>query len=150
MMRSRLVFLLVTLVGLPAFAHATCTAQQKDGDEAVKRFLSSQKSETESAESQGDAIADLNGDGKSEIILVWTLMGPTYWHNTLTILSKVANGYKDVASFQLIGEAKLSKVKDGIIIVDQTVYAKNDPLCCPSIKKQMKYRLVGKRISEVK
>jgi hypothetical protein len=150
MMVSRSVSLLIALVVLCLFAPAAYALGQNDADEAIERFLSSHKSETESAESQGSAVADLNGDGKSEIVLVWTLLGPTYWHNTLTVFTRTTDGYKPAASFQLTGEAKLSSVKGGIIFVDQKVFAKSDPLCCPSVKKQVRYRWLGKKISEVK
>jgi hypothetical protein len=150
MVGSRFVLLSAALVGVSFFAHSTVALQQNDADEAIKKFLSSQKSDTEDTDSQGSAVADLNGDGKPEIVLVWTLLGPTYWHNTVTVFSKTASEYKPVASLQLTGEAKLSSVKAGIIALDQKVYARNDPVCCPSIKKQVKYRWVGKKISEVK
>jgi hypothetical protein len=150
MVTCHLVFLLFVLPNFSVFVPISYETEQKDADEAVQKFLSSQKSENEDAESQGSAVADLNGDGKSEIVLVWTTMGPTYWHNTLTVLTKTSRGYKPAASIPLIGEAKLSSTKGGIISVDQKVYAKKDPICCPSIKKQMKYRWQGKKISEVK
>jgi hypothetical protein len=146
----RFVSLLILLVGLSIFVQAAQGLEQKNADEAVKKFLSSQKSETEGAEPQDTALADLNGDGKPELVLLWTLMGPTYFHNTLTIFSKTAEGYTPVASLPLAGEANLSSVKNGIILVEQKVLAKNDPLCCPSIKKRVKYRWAGKKILEVK
>jgi hypothetical protein len=152
-MHSRLFPLLVALAGLTVFthtAHALAQSNDKESAAAVKRFLSSQKSEQESAESAGSAVADLDGDGKPELILVWTTMGPTYWHNTLTVFGKTAGAYKPLASFDLNGMANLSSVKGGIISVDQTVYAKGDPICCPTVKRLMRYRLVGKKISEVK
>jgi hypothetical protein len=117
---------------------------------AIEAFLSSQESDQETADSQGSAVADLNGDGRPEIVLVWTSLGPTYWQNYLTVLSQTGNGYKPVASIALEGEAKLSSVKYGIIRVGQTVYAKGDPKCCPSIKKQAKYRWIGRKIVEMK
>jgi len=150
MVGSRFVILSAALVGVCLFAHSTVALQQNDANEAIKKFLSSQKSEGEDTDSQGSAIADLNGDGKSEIVLVWTVLGPTYWRNTLTVFSKTAGGYEPVASLQLTGEAKLSSVKGGIITLDQKVYAKNDPVCCPTIEKKAKYRWVGKKISEVR
>ena len=150
MVSSRFICVLIALVGLSGCAHDAYALEQKDADEAIEKFLSSQKSEREGAESQGSTIADLNGDGKSEIILVWTLLGPTYWSNTLTVFTKAASGYKPVASFPLIGEAKLSSAKGGIIFVDQVVHAKKDPICCPSIKKRARYRWLGKKILEVK
>lgn len=149
-MGCRIIFLSVILVTFIVFADASYALRQSDADEAIKNFLSSQKTGQEDAQSQGSAVSDLNGDGKSEIILVWTLLGPSYWHNTLTVFSQTAEGYKPVASLQLTGEAQLSSVKSGIIFVDQKVHAKTDPRCCPSVKKRMKYRLVGKKIVEVR
>jgi hypothetical protein len=150
MVATRFVSFLIALVLFSLSTHTAFALKQNDADEAIQRFLSSQKSKDESAESQGTAVADLNGDGKSDIVLVWTLLGPTYWHNTLTVFTKTAAGYKPAASFPLTGEAKLSSVKGGIIFVDQNVFAKNDPLCCPSVKKRLKYRWLGKKILEVK
>ena len=147
---SRLGALFIALMVLSHSAPAAYALEQNDADEAIKSFLAAQKTETESADSQGSAVADLNGDGQSEIVLVWALLGPTYSYNTLTVFTKTAAGYKPAASFQLIGDAKLASVKSGVIFVDQNVLAKNDPLCCPSIKKRVKYRWLGKKISEVK
>jgi hypothetical protein len=146
----RLVYLLITLVGFTVFAHATYALEQDNVDKVIQTFLTSQKSEQEDAQSQDHAMADLNRDGKPEIVLVWTLLGPTYWHNTLTVFTEISGTYKPVASFPLTGEAKLNSVKGGIIFIDQKVPAKNDPLCCPSIKKRGKYRWLGKKISEVR
>jgi hypothetical protein len=141
---------LAALVSLSLFARAAPALAQNDTDAAVKRFLASKKTAEESAESAGSAVGDLDGDGKPELALVWTTMGPTYWHNTLTVFGKSTGAYKPLASFDLDGMAELSSVKGGIIAVAQTVYAKGDPICCPTVKKMMRYRLVGKKISEVK
>jgi hypothetical protein len=140
---------LFAFVVLAALAHGV-DAFDGESERAVKVFLSSQETDSEGADSQGFAVADLNGDGKSEIVLVWTFLGPTYWQNNLTILSRAGKGYKPVASLALVGEAKLSSVEKGIIRVDQTIYAKDDPKCCPSIKKQAEYRWTGRKIEEVK
>lgn len=149
MARSCLVSLLVAFVGLTCFAH-TSYVEQDEVSQAIETFLSSQKSGQEDAQAQDHAVADLNNDAKPEIVLVWTLLGPTYWRNTLTVFTRIDGRYKPVASFDLNGEAKLNSVKAGIIFIDQKVLAKNDPLCCPSIKKRGKYRWLGKKILEVK
>jgi hypothetical protein len=142
--------LLAALVSLALCARAAPALAQNETDAAVKRFLASKKTADESAESAGSAVGDLDGDGKPELALVWTTMGPTYWHNTLTVFTKSTGAYKPLASFDLNGMAQLSSVKGGIISVDQTLYAKRDPICCPTVKRMMKYHLVGKKISEVK
>lgn len=150
MLFCRSMLLVVALVGISVFTSVANGQEQKDVDKVVKDYLASQKTEQEDAQSESSAIGDLNGDGKPEIVLVWTQLGPTYSNNTLTVFSKSAAGYKPVASFPLIGEAKLSSVKGGIISVDQMGFAKGDPLCCPTVKKLGKYRLIGKKILEVK
>jgi predicted nucleic acid-binding protein len=148
---QRVVSLLIALVSLPALTLvASARVQNREADAAVKKFLASQKTNEEEAEAAGSAVADLDGDGKPEIVLVWTTLGATYWHNSLTVLSKTAGDYKPVATYALNGEAQLSKVSGGVIYVDQKLYAKRDPTCCPSVKRMMKYRLTGKKIAEVK
>ena len=151
MSHFRCVLLFTLVFCLHQFASAAHSPAQSEEDEAIKIFLSKQKSGDEDPQSVGSAIADLDGDGKSEIVLLWVLLGPTYSSNTLTVFSKSAAGYKAIASLPLDGIAtKLSSVKLGIIVVDQELFAKRDPRCCPSIKKQVKYRWLDKKISEVK
>ncbi|MCE9507586.1 MAG: hypothetical protein K8R48_04630 [Alphaproteobacteria bacterium] len=127
---------------------------QHEVDSLIKSFLLSQSNTdpalAESAESQGNAVADLNNDGKPEIILVWTTLGKTYWRNTLTVFATMGHGYTLINSLPLKGEAKLSSVKDGIIFVDQTMPAKDDPVCCPTLKRQMKYQWIEYKVSELK
>ncbi|MFL6229353.1 MAG: hypothetical protein ACJ741_11300 [Pyrinomonadaceae bacterium] len=151
MHRRSLAPLLIALLtlSLPAVA-VRAQAPDREADAAVKKFLASKKTAEESAEAAGSATGDLDGDGKPELALVWTTMGPTYWHNTLTVFAQTAGAYKPLASFDLDGEAQLSAVKGGVITVAQTLYAKTDPICCPTVKKLMRYRLVGKKISVVK
>ena len=150
MTSCRLVFFSVALVALAFLADATYAQQKSEADEAITQYLAKQKSGNEEAQAQETLTSDLNGDGKPEVVVVWTLMGPTYWRYTLTVFSKTATVYAPIASLNLDGEAKLSSVKNGIIFVDQKVLGKNDPLCCPSIKKLGKYRLLGKKLVEVK
>ncbi len=137
---SCLVIFLVTFLAYQVFA------MDLQAEKAIEKFLTSQQTDTENAVSQGITIADLNHDGREELVLVWTLLGPTYWQNNLTVFVKTKKGYKQNASIPLIGEAKLSTVEKGVISVDQVVYAKDDPKCCPSIEKQVKYCWNGKKI----
>jgi hypothetical protein len=151
MIRSYLVLFLVVVFCFSGFAHAGRSFEQKEVDEVIKNFLSAQSTESEDAQSVGNAVSDLDGDGKPEIVLLWVLLGPTYSNHSLTVFSKTAGRYKPGATFPLMGTAtNLAPVKGGIIRVDQEFLAKNDRRCCPSIKKQMKYRWLGRKILEVK
>lgn len=151
MIRSYAVCFLLVVFCFSRIAHAGRPFEQKEVDEAIKTFLSTQSTASEDAQSVGNAVSDLDGDGKPEVVLLWVLLGPTYSSNSLTVFSKTAGGFKPAATFPLMGTAtNLASVKGGVIRVDQEFLAKNDPRCCPSIKKQMKYRWLGKKISEVK
>ncbi|MGE4314397.1 MAG: LppP/LprE family lipoprotein [Pseudobdellovibrionaceae bacterium] len=125
---------------------------QNAGRSIVDQFISSKENalSKEGAKLQGAQEADLNEDGKQETIIVWTLFGSTYWHNNLTILSDQDGKYEFLASKQLIGEAKLSKIEGDTIYVDQKIYADKDPICCPSVEKQIKYHWDGKNIEQLK
>ena len=57
----------------------------------------------------------------------------------LTLHTKTKRAYVHLTP-QVESALKKSGIKDGMILVDQMVAAKNDPLCCPSIKKKGKYR----------
>ncbi|MBC8017944.1 MAG: hypothetical protein H7X83_05420 [Verrucomicrobia bacterium] len=129
---------------------STPNTLEPNAQKVISKYLSSIPGKQESAEASGSALADLNSDGKSEIVLVWTLLGATYWHTTLTIFSHSAKGYKHLSSLPLNGLAKLSSADNGIIAIDQTMYAKNDPTCCPSIKKRVTYKWTGTKIVEIK
>ena len=156
-MFKQLYFTVILIGSLPVFcpsAQAQKMARVGDlfqhvADAIVKNFLATQRSHEESAQAQGSAIADLNGDGKPEIVLVWTTIGPSYWHNTLTVFSKSSRTYKPVSSLPLNGEAQLSSAKDGVIVVKQVMYAKDDPICCPTVKKSMNYRWSANRLSQL-
>lgn len=135
------------------FGIATPNAQAQDekaSDKIVQKFLESEEDEYGPTESQGSTVADLDGDRKPEIVLVWVKTNANSWRNKLTVFAKTATGFITVTRSLDEGFAKLASVKDGLILVDQTVYAESDPRCCPSIQKQVKYRWQGKKFTEVR
>jgi len=147
---TRTIVCLAAFLGLISFAGAALALDQAEADAAIKKYLALQTTPTEGADAGGSIIADLNGDGKDEIVLVWSTMGPTYSHDWLTVLSASPGGYQAAASTDLTGQAKLSSVRGGVIFVEQHVLAKGDPLCCPSVVKHIGYRWRGARIKQIK
>src|SRR5574341_2003824 len=99
MRRLRLAGLLLTAMSVFASRDVAHALDSTAASGIISRFLATQHAAGEDAQSQGSTIADLNRDGKPEIVLVWTLLGPTYWHNTLTVFSQTPRGYKAAASF---------------------------------------------------
>jgi hypothetical protein len=146
----RTIALVLALLGLIGFAGAAHALNKVTADAEIKKFLASQTTPTEGADAGGSIIADLNGDGTDEIVLVWSTMGPTYSHDWLTVLTASSDGYRVAASTDLTGQAQLSAVKGGVIYVEQHVLAKSDPLCCPSVVKRVGYRWRGTKIKQIK
>ena len=146
----RSVLLVVVLAGFSVQVMFARGQEKAEVDQVITDYLVSQKTEREDALTQASATGDLDGDGKPEIVLVWSLLGPTYSSDSLTVFSKAGGSYHPLATFPLTGEARLSSVKGGVVFINQKVLGKNDPRCCPSVKKLGRYRLAGQKIVEVK
>jgi hypothetical protein len=105
----------------------------------------------ESYEATEAVAADLNGDGQDEIVVLWTMYGPTYSDHGVTVLAK--QGARYVAA----GETQdpLGQV-DGMTVADRTIQLKtkwpgpNDPRCCPSVTKTLRYRWAPGKLTAVK
>lgn len=153
-MDHRFLTKLVSWIIVPvALGIATPPAQARDeksSDRIVEKFLESKQDESGPAESHGSTEADLDGDRKPEIVLVWLKTTANTWRYTLTVFTRTARGLIAVSRPLDDGFATLASVKDGVIFVDQTVYKESDPRCCPSLQKQAKYRWQGKSFTEVK
>lgn len=141
-MRSLLCAFLTALAG---FAQAFTP---QEGDALVKHFLAGKKTPTEDPQATGKALADLNGDGKPELVLVWALLGPTYFYNYLTVFVDEGRKYRTLTA-DLAGEAQLLGVKGGVILVEQKTLGPKDPRCCPSVVKQARYRWDGRKIQRL-
>lgn len=137
-MYIRALILLFFAICMPQISQADPTA-----DEATREFLASKENEEESGQSRGLARADLDGDGTAEIVLVWTLLGPTYWRNYLSVLRKTGPGYAEAATALLNGEAELGGIDRGVVSVKQNTFAPDDPRCCPSRETMGRYRWEG-------
>ncbi len=141
-MKSKLFY-----ASLLLFTSLNCNAVNIIASEAkVASYLQSKSSKDEHAESQGFGLYDFDNDNVPEIVIVWSLLGATYWTNHISALKLQGNGYTEISTLQLNGEAKFKEIIKGRIFVEQTVYAPTDPICCPSIEKVMAYKLFKNKI----
>jgi hypothetical protein len=123
------------------------------GRNAVDRFLEQHNgaAQAEVTTLQAGAMVDFDRNGTPEIALVWTTLGPTYWRNTLSVLTLRDGSYREVARVGLEGEARLSSVnQDGTIVIESKVYAVNDPRCCPSVAQHRRYRYANGTLMPVR
>jgi hypothetical protein len=143
-----IVRLLAHLIGSIAFLTLPLAAHALDDDGArlvIAKFLASQKNAQGGTMAGEHVIADLNADRKPDIVLIWHVLGGTSSWPKLTIFLDQGRNYR-VLTTDLTGEPRKLTVKGAAITVDSLTLGRNDPRCCPTVKKQFKFRLVGGKL----
>lgn len=87
----------------------------------------------------------------AEKAVLWTVIGPTYWRNQLSILANQSGRLKVLATITILGETiGFGPVKpDGTLQVETRIGAPIDPLCCPTQLKQLDFRYRDGQLSAV-
>jgi hypothetical protein len=145
MLRQPWVFALAALLPLGVAAQADPLAGlDKAQVRAVQQFLKKQ-----SQPGQGDAqpdsahASDLDGDGKPEVVLLWTFLGPTYGWSRVTLFTPAAQGWRHAASVDVAGQAQGLRLRGRDIEVDTLTLGPSDARCCPSVKHVQRIRWQG-------
>ncbi|WAC64106.1 hypothetical protein OVA13_04820 [Pseudoxanthomonas sp. SL93] len=96
-------------------------------------------------------VADLEGDGQDEIIVLWTMLGPTYWSHGVTVLAGKGDRYLPAGETQdPLGSVEGMQVMKGVIQLTTKWPGPNDPRCCPTLQKTLRYRWASDRLMPVK
>ncbi len=111
----------------------------------IDKFLASQREPQTSADAVQHVIADLNADGKPDIVLMWNVLGPTYFHPKLTLFLDQGRSYR-VLTTDLNGQTERLSVKGSDITVDTLTLGPNDARCCPTRKTRMHFRWQGGKL----
>ncbi|WP_155944629.1 hypothetical protein [Pseudoxanthomonas sp. Root630] len=143
--------LIAIVVGMPAHAAAP------DADQArriAEQFLATKQasaSPQEAYEAGDIATADLDGDGEAEVVVLWTMLGPTYWHHGVTVLARKGQRYVPVGDAEEpLGSVEGMLVRNGIIELKTKWPGPNDARCCPSVPKTLRYRWSAGRLTPAK
>ena len=123
-------------------AHALDGAGAK---QVIDKFLASQTQPQATADAVQHAVADLNGDGKPDIVLMWNVLGPTYFYPKLTVFLDQGRTYRTLTA-DLDGQTERFSVKGSDIFVDTLTLGPNDPRCCPTRKVRMHFRWQGSKL----
>jgi hypothetical protein len=112
-------------------------------DPALEAVLQKQIETEEGVQLQSIIKSDLEASfpGEERVVL-WVLLGATYWSSHLSVLSEKNGQWQQLATLSLDGaEATLDTVaSDGLITVNAKTAGPNDPVCCPSQVKTLQYR----------
>jgi hypothetical protein len=123
-------------------AHALDAAGAK---QVVDKFLASQSQPQATADAVQHVVADLDGDGRPDIVLMWNVLGPTYFFPKLTVFLDQGRSYRTLTA-DLSGQTERLTVKGPDILVDTLMLGPNDPRCCPTLKARMHFRWQGGKL----
>ncbi len=129
-----------------ASAHALDDAAVK---QVVTKFLASQPTDQGSNEPFTHQIADVDGDGKPDIVLLWNVMGPTSAWPKLTLFLDTGRTYRALTA-NLSGIVETLDVKGSSITVGTLMLGPKDPRCCPTVKTQILMRWQGGKLVQLK
>lgn len=123
---------------------------ERGASAVISKFLGSQKLEQGASASEAQhVIADLDGDGKPDLVLMWNVLGPTWHLPKLTLFIDQGKNYRTLTA-DLNGQTEKLTVKGSMILIDTLMPGPNDPRCCPTKKMQMRYQWSGGKLVMLK
>lgn len=149
----------LTLAAVCAVAAAPALAQQDPLDrldgaqrKAVQTAMKRVEREQSNGSAQVDAahVADLDGDGRPELVVLWTFLGPTYWWSRVTLYQPAGSAWREGKSVAVDGQPQGLAVKGSEVHVATLTLGPNDPRCCPSRKGVQRFRARGGELALVK
>lgn len=142
-LRSALLAATILLALAPA-AHAL---DERGAQRVIAKFLASQNNPQGGTMAGEHVIADLNADRRPDIVLIWHVLGGTSSWPKLTILLDQGRTYRALTT-NLMGEPKRLTIDGPAITIESMTLGRNDARCCPTVKKQFRFRLVGGKLKQ--
>ncbi len=95
--------------------------------------------------------ADLNGDHRDDLAVLFTLERGDLWIQYLTVISSAG---KPLATTEVsrvgVRAVDLDRAAGPVLELSTKTYGPADPSCCPSVLGRTAYFLKGRRLSEIK
>ena len=151
-------------IGLWVYLAMLCGVQlcySQGNDSAVVNSFISKRAKTEQAEEYADARkivrGDVNGDGKTDLVVLYSLEGfngGNSYGQYLAIFVGSGRSFRYAANAAVAGKlnrtVELVSVVGGRINLDTTGYRPNDPACCPTKKGKTHYVFANGRLKETR
>ncbi len=119
------------------------TGQAETIGSALNLLFKQQLDTREEAQIQQSMPVELDASKPGlEQAVLWTIIGPTYWRNQLSIVSKQQNQWQILATIPVTGmvEGFGPAQANGILPVETKVQGPSDPLCCPTQSQVLYFR----------
>jgi hypothetical protein len=135
-------------------------AQEGHTDPAIERWIvgHAQKGKaSEQRDSRRAVVGDLDGDGRSDVAVLYTIEGVStddYSLRYLAVFRRGADGL-EYGAHRLVGgkgirEVNRATIIDRIVVLEALEYRPQDSLCCPSRPARSRYRLQKNRLVEIR
>ncbi len=139
-------------LSIGALTNTGFAATPEPSKKVAEQFVAAkQAGPMESYEATDVVAADLNGDGQDEIVVLWTMYGPTYSDHGVAVLARQGTRYAAAGETQdPLGQVEGMTVADGVIQLKTRWPGPNDARCCPSMAKTLRYRWTPGKLTPAK
>lgn len=134
------------LIGASLLAGTAHALDERGAKAVVDKFLKAQKLDEGTADAGQHVVADLNGDGRPDLVLQWTVMGPTWWRPKLSVFIDQGRNYRTLTT-DLTGQIENIAVSGSTIRIDTLTLGPKDARCCPTQKKRVLYRWANEKLT---
>lgn len=137
---------LVALLAAVGLHPAALALDERGAKAVIDKFIAAQKLDEGSASPGQHAVADIDGDGRDDLVLQWDILGPTWSRPMMSIFLDQGRSYRTLTT-DLTGQIDKLAVQGTAIVLDTKVLGPKDARCCPSVKKRVVYRWVGGKLT---
>lgn len=138
----------VLLIGVALAAGPARALDERGAQVLIDKFVKTQKLDEGEPSPGRHVIADLDGDGRQDLVLQWDVMGPTSSWPKLTVFIDQGRSWR-VLTTDLSGQIEDVAVSGSTIRVDALMPGPKDPRCCPTRKTRTSYRWANGRLGRV-
>ena len=139
---------------------ASAGAQEGYTDPAIERWIVAHARKgkaSEQRDSRRAVVGDIDGDGRSDVAVLYTIEGAgadDYSLRYLAVFQRGTGGL-EYRAHRLVGgkgirEVNRATIINRVVVLEALEYQAQDALCCPSRPARWRYRLQNRRLVEVK
>jgi hypothetical protein len=113
----------------------------------VQQFLRKSATDgTSGASAFAVELADIDRDGKAEMVLLWTAFFGNSSASQITLFTPRGTGWREAGSTDVWGYVERLSLEGAVIRIDTLMPGPKDARCCPSLKKVQRVHWEGGKL----